>query len=287
LAIFASNEFVTQQGSVFRSDDAGVTWEFGAGLPDNVVTDLKFADPFIFAAAGGNGTMDGYGIWRSNDGGQTWQPASHGLSDLGVTRLAVSPDFARDGTLFALSKRGVFRSSDRGATWVALADRYAPLLTDLTVNFSAIALSPNFALDNTMLIGHTSGLWRSADRGETWSIVNSGSAAARLAYAPDGAIVLALNYDGVHRSDDGGLTWRLVNDGLDPASSTISEVQIADREAVILVTRFGQPGALYRLLLTETTWQPMPIDADVSAFALAADGVLHIGTRDGSVQRKQ
>jgi photosystem II stability/assembly factor-like uncharacterized protein len=150
-----------------------------------------------------------------------------------------------------------------------------------------VDVSPIFAQDNTLLIGHTYGLWRSTDRGETWSIVNGGPAANRLAYAPDGAIALALNYDGVHRSDDGGLTWRLVNAGLDPASSTISEVQIADREAVILVTRFGQPGALYRLLLTETTWQPVPIDADVSAFALAADGVLRIGTGDGSVHRKQ
>jgi hypothetical protein len=117
--------------------------------------------------------------------------------------------------------------------------------------------------------------------------VNSGPAANRLAYAPDGAIVLAINFDGVHRSDDGGLTWRLINDGLDPANGLIDEVQITDREAVILVTRFGQPGALYRLRLTDTIWQPLPIDADVSAFALAADGVLHIGTRDGSVQRKQ
>jgi photosystem II stability/assembly factor-like uncharacterized protein len=285
LAIFASNEFVTQQGSVFRSDDGGATWEFGAGLPDNVVTDLKVTDSTIFAAAGGNGTTDGYGIWRSDDGGTTWRPVSHGLSDLGVTRLAVSPDFARDGTLYAMSKRGVLRSTDRGETWTSLADRYAPLLKELTVNFNSIALSPGFAQDNTLLIGHTGGLWRSTDRGETWTKIAGGPAANRLAYAPDGSIVLAINYDGVHRSDDGGLSWRSFNDGLDPSNTTIGDVQITDREAVVLVTRFDQPGVLYRLPLNEAAWQPVSLEADVSAFAVRPAGALLFGTSDGLVQR--
>ena len=285
LAIFAPNEFVMQQGTVFHSDDAGNTWRNAAGLPDNAVTDLKVAAQFIFAAAGGNGTTEGYGIWRSRDGGKTWLPAAYGLSDLGVTRLAVSPDFARDGTLFALSKRGVFRSTDRGETWTSLADRYAPLLKDLTVSFNSLALSPNLADDNTLVIGHTSGLWRSTDRGETWTKVEGGPAANRLAYAPDGSIVLAIDYDGVHRSDDGGLTWQLFNAGLDLTTSTIGDVQINDREAVIFVTGFDRPGALYRLPLNETTWQPLPLDANLSAFALTPDGRLFVGTSDGTVRR--
>ena len=85
-------------------------------------------------------------------------------------------------------------------------------------------------------------------------------------------MVLAVDYDGVHRSDDGGLTWQLFNAGLDLSNSTISEVQINDREAVVLVTSFDQPGAVYRLPLNETTWQRMPIDVDVTALALLPDG---------------
>jgi photosystem II stability/assembly factor-like uncharacterized protein len=153
------------------------------------------------------------------------------------------------------------------------------------MNFNALALSPNFAQDNTLLIGHTSGIWRSTDRGDTWTIVEGGPAANRLTYAPGGSIVFAINYDGVHRSADGGLTWHLVNAGLDPSNSTIGDVQINDREAVILVTRFDQPGALYRWPLNETNWQPIPIDADVSAFALTPADALFIGTADGSIQR--
>ena len=181
---------------------------------------VQFADQSALRSLPAASVDDGLGIWRSNDDGQTWQPSSRGLTDLGITRLAVSPDFARDGTLYALSQRGVFRSTDRGATWTSLADRYAPLLKDLTVSFSALAVSPNFAHDNTLLIGHSSGLWRSTDRGETWTSINGGPAATRLAYAPDGSIVFAVDYDGVHRSNDGGLTWQTFNAGLDLSNGT-------------------------------------------------------------------
>jgi photosystem II stability/assembly factor-like uncharacterized protein len=235
------------------------------------VTDLKFADHMIFAAVGGNGTTDGYGIWCSADGGPTWSPSSYGLTDLGVTHLAISPDFARDGTLYALSERGAFRSMDRGATWQSLADRYASLLKDLTVTFNALAVSPNFANDHTLLLGHSSGLWRSTDRGETWINVAGGPAATRLAYAPNGSIVFAINYEGVHRSADGGLTWSNISVGLDVSNNTLEDVQVSEREALVLLRNFDQLGTLYRLPLSETMWQQVPLEADVTALARLPD----------------
>ncbi|HTP10668.1 MAG TPA: hypothetical protein VMP08_20585 [Anaerolineae bacterium] len=280
-ALFAPDEYTSNYGSLFHSMDDGATWTTTTGWP---VTAVTLVSDTLFAAIYQNGPA-GLGIWRSFDNGQTWQSASLGLTDLALTQLAVSPDFAHDGILYALSPRGVFRSTDRGTTWLPLADRYAPLLKDLTVTFHAIALSPNFAQDNTVLIGHSSGLWRSTDRGETWTKVEGGPAANRLAVAPTGSTVLAINHEGVHRSDDGGLTWRLLNDGLDPTNTVITDVQISDRAAVIRVTRIDQLGAIYRLPITETTWQRIPIDADVSALALLPDNSLFIGTTDGMVQR--
>jgi photosystem II stability/assembly factor-like uncharacterized protein len=135
------------------------------------------------------------------------------------------------------------------------------------------------------LIGHSSGLWRSTDRGETWASIDGGPAATRLAYAPDGSTVLAVDYNGVHRSTDGGSTWQTFNAGLDLGNSTVGDVQINDREAVVLVTSFDQPGAVYRLPVRETTWQGVPIETDVTALALAPSGALFIGLRDGTVQR--
>ena len=279
-ALFAPEEF-TNQGSLFHTRDGGTTWDAVNNWPLAAATNVSDT---LFVALYQNGPA-GLGIWRSTDEGQTWQPASHGLTDLAINRIVASPDFERDGTLFALSQRGVFRSTDRGTTWTSLADRYAPLLKDLTVSFNSLAVSPDFSRDDALLIGHSSGLWRSTDRGETWTNVDGGPAANRLAYAPDGSIVLAADYEGVHRSDDGGLTWRLFNAGLDPANSTIDDVQINDREAVVLASSFDRPGAVYRLPLDETTWQRIPIEADVSAFALTPDGQLFVGTQTGVVQQ--
>jgi hypothetical protein len=279
-ALFAPDEFSTD-GSLFHTRDAGATWNTVNSWPLNIALSVSNT---LFAAITQNGPA-GLGVWRSDDSGQTWLPSSHGLTDLAITRLAVSPDFAHDGTLYALSKRGVFRSTDRGATWTSLADRYAALLKDRTVSFTSLSVSPNFAQDDTLLIGHTSGLWRSADGGETWTAINDGPAANRLSYAPDSSIVLAADYEGVHRSADGGLTWQLFNTGLDLNNRSVSEVQINDREAVVLLTSFDQPGTVYRLPLNETSWQRVSIDLDVTALAMLPDGGLLIGTRDGTVRR--
>jgi photosystem II stability/assembly factor-like uncharacterized protein len=279
-ALFAPDEFSTD-GSLFHTRDAGATWNTVNSWPLNIALSVSNT---LFAAITQNGPA-GLGVWRSDDSGQTWLPSSHGLTDLAITRLAVSPDFAHDGTLYALSKRGVFRSTDRGATWTSLADRYAALLKDRTVSFTSLSVSPNFAQDDTLLIGHTSGLWRSADGGETWTAINDGPAANRLSYAPDSSIVLAADYEGMHRSADGGLTWQLFNTGLDLNNRSVSEVQINDREAVVLLTSFDQPGTVYRLPLNETSWQRVSIDLDVTALAMLPDGGLLIGTRDGTVRR--
>jgi photosystem II stability/assembly factor-like uncharacterized protein len=286
MGIFALSEYSSGNGGLFETRDAGVTWQQIDGLP-GTVTSLAFGDASTwFVTVDKNGVAPGgWGVWRSIDAGQTWQPASQGLTDLGVMRLALSPDFARDGTLYALSPRGIFRSTDRGATWTSLARSYAPLLQDLTVSFKAIAVSPNFAQDNALLIGHSSGSWRSTDRGTTWTIISGSPAANQFAYGPGSSIVFAVDYNGVHRSEDGGLTWQIFNAGLDLSNSTVGDVQANEWEAVVLLKSLDRSGAVYHLPLGETTWQRLPSEADVSALALTAAGQLFIGTPAGAVQR--
>ena len=92
--------------------------------PDYAQDGTLFVGGWLGSFGAGN---QGLGVWRSNDGGETWQPMWRGLMHLNVETLAISPRFAEDGTLLAYcqytdllggdSGRSLFRSDDGGASW--------------------------------------------------------------------------------------------------------------------------------------------------------------------------
>jgi photosystem II stability/assembly factor-like uncharacterized protein len=109
-------------GGVYRSSDGGATWK-PAGLPAQVVGDLVWLGPFLYAAAD-------QGFYRSQDAGATW------------TRLAASP--GRPSRLmfplapaagleaFLATDRGLFHSTDAGEHWVAAGFAGQQVLTVAT-----------------------------------------------------------------------------------------------------------------------------------------------------------
>ena len=139
------------------------------------------------------------------------------------------------------------------------------LVLDKTATDWPARLQQRFDIVYCLYEHKNGGTYRSEDKGETWTKIEGGPSANCLAYAPDGSTVFAINYEGVHRSNDGGLTWSNVGTGLDLSSNTLEDVQVSDREALILLRGFGQPSAVYRLPLNGTTWQRVPIEADVTA----------------------
>ena len=58
------------------------------------------------------------GMYRSEDRGATWQASSSGIIIPLISRVAVSPNFARDRTVFAGTElAGLYKSTDQGYTW--------------------------------------------------------------------------------------------------------------------------------------------------------------------------
>lgn len=114
-------------------------------------------------------------FYISPDGGQTWRQSQGGLAGSCGPHwptLAVSPDYARDQTLFTgVWDMGILKSSDGGQLWrpsgVSLPDRFT----------RKILLSPGFATDKTVLTIGRDHSYRSTDGGNTWQILNSPSSA--------------------------------------------------------------------------------------------------------------
>jgi photosystem II stability/assembly factor-like uncharacterized protein len=287
--------FAARPTGLYRSQDGGHTWENAYGsleltaaltTPAVIISPAFETDHSVFAGVPG-------GVLRSADGGQTWNVAGFPSPPPFVSTLAISPNFARDGTIFAGTlEDGIFRSGDRGRTWAA----WNFGLLDL--NVLALATSPDYAQDETLFAGTESGIFRSANGGRAWREVNFPidwapvlSLALSSSYPQDGLIFAGTEAHGLFRSQDGGATWE-----------RLAEESITDAVNIILLAPEypAQPDVLVlhedRLLVSRDggeTWADWKTDvsieevvASVAAPQGLAPGVpLLIGLMDGTVLR--
>jgi photosystem II stability/assembly factor-like uncharacterized protein len=106
---------------LFRSRDAGVTWERVSPQGDLATGDVialamhPQAYDQLYAAG------HDLGVWRSHDFGQTWQRSDQGLPAADVTALAVDPH--KSTQLYAwVVGHDLYRSQDSGHAWQRIAD---------------------------------------------------------------------------------------------------------------------------------------------------------------------
>jgi photosystem II stability/assembly factor-like uncharacterized protein len=157
----------------------------------------------------------GSGLYRSEDGGLTWQYAYQELDPpepLATLVVAVSPGFEQDRTVFAGVAGGVLRSVDGGTSWqvAALTSTPPPLVCSLVI-------SPAYARDGTLLAGtFEDGVFRSANRGHDWTAWNFGlldlnvlSMAISPGFGEDETLFVGAE-SGVFTSTNGGRAWREV-----------------------------------------------------------------------------
>ncbi|MGI6208434.1 MAG: WD40/YVTN/BNR-like repeat-containing protein [Anaerolineae bacterium] len=154
------------------------------------------------------------GAFRSLSRGSQWSWANRGLTGLQVSALAVSPN----GVLFLGALDGTLaRSVDGGYSWDCM-----PPLED-SGSITALAVSPNYLRDGTILIGtEAGGVFRSTDSGRTTRAANFGLidlTVLAVACAPEwrekNEVAFAGTLDGVFRSTNGGRAWRPSGEDLD------------------------------------------------------------------------
>lgn len=108
--------------------------------------------------------QDAFGmLLRSRDGGANWQTVQAGLDTGYVHALAISPDYAADGTLYTAEVGGLFRTSNAGDLWERVSDLPAG------TSVRTIAFSPDFGNDRTIALGTGGGLVLTRDGGKTWT----------------------------------------------------------------------------------------------------------------------
>ncbi len=219
---------VSHGEGMYRSEDGGATWK-KIGLEDSRhITRIRVHpdDPdTLYVSALGHlyGPNQERGVYRSRDGGQSWQRVLFVSDMAGAVDLIMDPRNAR--VLYATTWRvlrtpyslesggegsGIYKTIDGGETWTELS--HNPGMPKGTLGICGVAVSP---LDSkrvwAIVEAAEGGVFRSDDSGATWRRVNTDRNLRQRAwyysriYAGPDSIddVYVLNV-GFWRSKDGG-----------------------------------------------------------------------------------
>ncbi len=191
--------YVFTADSVLATADAGETWQEVQGTLPGADVLAAAVNPFMPTEVYAG--FAGAGLYRSRDGGRTWEPVAT-PDDEPVVAIFVG---SIPPLLFIAGESGNVRvSSDEGATW-----RAASGAVTMALRGPVRALSG--APDASVLYAasHT-GLYMSTSAGQTWIDLPLRKPLAAVAVDPaDARTVLAVTESGeVYRSTDGGIAWR-------------------------------------------------------------------------------
>lgn len=206
----------------------------------------------------------GGGVWTTTDAGESWLNLTPDLPNLAIASLAMAPSnpdviYAGTGEGFfnvdAIAGAGIFKSTDRGNTWVQLP----AIATDRRFRYvNRMIIEPSN--ENVVLAATNTGIYRTADGGASWEEVYEGEGRVQqIEFQPGNfAVQLAtVNGLGVIKSTDVGRTWTLHREGL--LGGARSELAFAPSQPnrVYLAVQNGGDSDLYMSLDTGETWQPI------------------------------
>jgi photosystem II stability/assembly factor-like uncharacterized protein len=174
---------------MYKSMDAGATWEHiglsDAGQIARIIVHPRDPD-LVYVAVQGQiwGPSEERGVYRSKDGGATWEAVLQVDNETGATDLSMDPTnprimyasmwehgrtpwFIKSGG----TAGGLFKTTDGGDTWEKLTGGLPELIGKTGIDVSASSPNRIYAIVEAEL--DKGGLWRSDDYGKTWSLLNN------------------------------------------------------------------------------------------------------------------
>ncbi|HTT32403.1 MAG TPA: glycosyl hydrolase [Methylomirabilota bacterium] len=218
---------------MYKSTDGGKTWAH-IGLEDSRHIARIAVHPqnpdIVFVAAFGHayGSNETRGVFRSNDGGKTWQKVLFKDNKTGAIDLVFDPNnphilfaalWEAQRTPWGLTSggpgSGLYRSGDGGATWTRLEGHGLPsgVLGRIGVSVSGADGNRVYAI----IEAEKGGIYRSDDGGESWKLINADHRFTQRSWYfhhifadPKNADAVYVLNTGVSRSIDGGKSFDFV-----------------------------------------------------------------------------
>lgn len=185
------------------------------------LADFAYIGYDLYTADRKRNTYYGIGVWKSTNGGQTWQQTglknqlSEGINSITRT-IWINPQNSKE--VVVVGTKGIFKSFDGGESWSSkVLDKMTSALVQHPTNSNILFASAVYVASTKQ---GEAGIWRSEDAGNTWRYLTTGIGKTtvqrvEIAISPTNpSLIYAVScdvnngFEGFYRSTDNGETWQ-------------------------------------------------------------------------------